>query len=169
MNSIHAKRSAIVLVALLLAGAIGAFGQSPTQVVGLNAGFCQACTPQINGGVYYGRAITNNEHPTYSFSLVNINKIQVDSWKPLKIQVLTSTETGIAQHICKFSSFDVYSFATAGLVTDSTNLGSSFSGGGMAIAPVGKGWFIGPYLRVSKPAIANTAWAVGITIGIGTK
>lgn len=141
----------------------------PARVVGANAGFCEGCQPQINGGVWYAARIAQGEHPTYSYSLVNIDKVKINSLKPLNVQVVTSTETGVAQHLFKFSAFDVLATATGGLSTNSTNTGFSLGGGFVAFTSLGKGWMAGPYFRVAKATITpDITWKVGLTIAIGS-
>lgn len=141
-----------------------------SRAAGVTAGFCPACAPQINAGVWYANVVSNGDHPTYSFTLVNIDKAHVASTKPLNIQMLTSVETGVARHISKLGPFETYELVTAGVAADSTNVGASFSGGTLALAPLGKGFLLGAYVRIGKATIStDVAWKVGLTIGLASK
>ena len=159
----------LVVAIAILALACVAWAQ-PNQIVGANVGFCQSCGPQVAGGVYYAKALTSNAHPTYSFSLVNIDRVVINSWRPLNLQVMTTPETGVAQQVTKFGPFDVLAIGTAGLALDQTNKGLSYGGGTLAITSIGRGWMAGVYLRVAKQTIsADVAWRVGVTLAIGAK
>jgi hypothetical protein len=155
----------------LFAGA--AFAQPfASQTVGVNVGLCPSCSPQIQGGVFYAKRITDNAHPTYSYSHINVDQLIVNSVKPLKIQAVTSMETGVAQHVGKFGRFDLWGLATGGLALDSTNTGLSVGGGGMATTAIGKNRdvIVGVYGGPSKTAIApNVGWKIGLTLGYGVQ
>lgn len=162
--------SVLFFVALLIPCALLAQETFPARVVGANVGFCQTCDPQIGGGAWYATAVTRGEHPTYSFSLVNIDKVTVNSLKPLNVQVMTSAETGVGQHIARFNRFDLFGLATAGVAVAATNTGASYGGGTLALMPLGRGWLLGGYLRVGKQTIAKeVGWKVGLTLALGSK
>lgn len=157
------KRSLLIFA---LALACQAQTETPTQWAGAGATFNQYAAPQINGVVAYARRLTSNPYPTYSFSAVNILSVQRQPFR-----VMTTTETGIAQYATKFGPFSVYGLGTVGLAaagnSDGTTTGAVFSGGGMAVAGIGKGWTVGPLVRVIKPTIGDKQFAVGLLIGWG--
>jgi hypothetical protein len=165
-------RTICLILVLILAfiGVGNAQTEFPNRAVGANIGVCPTCTPQINGGVWYANAITKGDHPTYSFSLVNIDRVTITNWKPLDVQVVTTAETGFAQHVGAFNRFNIFALGTAGVATNSTNTGFSYGGGSMAITSIGRGWMIGAYLRVAKQTIAaDVGWKVGLTVALGAK
>ncbi len=143
-----------------------AHAESPAQWAGVGTSFNQYAAPQINGIAAYARRVTNNEHPTYSFSAINFLSVERSPFR-----VMTTTETGIAQHVTKFGPFAVYGIGMVGMASaggsDGTSTGAVFSGGGLALAGLGRGWTIGPLVRVIKPTISERQWALGIVIGWG--
>jgi hypothetical protein len=139
----------------------------PAQWAGAGLQWNQEASPQISGMAVFARRIIGESHPTYSFSLININSVKINSWKPFDAHVQVSTETGLAQHIMRFGVFDVYALGTLGMTSTGVNTGFSYSGGGTAQAGLGKGWSLGPSLRVFKSAIAGPGYAAGILGGWG--
>lgn len=159
------KRRLTAIIAL--AGAACAFGQGyPQQWAGAGLGWNQYAAPQINGLAAYARQLAGGEHPTYSFTLLNVASV---SMRPFR--VMTSEETGIAQHALRFGRFDVYGLGTAGIsqagAADGSSAGFVFGGGGLAMAPIGRGWTAGPYVRVFKSALADRQWQIGLLVGWG--
>jgi hypothetical protein len=159
------KHIAIALsLALLLT--LSAAAESPQQWAGVSLNFNQYAAPQVNGTAAYARRLTDNGHPTYSFSAINFLSVQKSPFR-----VATTTETGIAQYVTKFGAFSIFGLGTAGLSTvgsaDGTATGGSFSGGGMAQAGIGHGVTIGVMFRAVKPSISETQYPVGLVIGWG--
>lgn len=155
-----------LFLAALLALSAAAQTETPQQWAGVGVTWNQYAAPQTNGILAYARRITSNEHPTYSFSTINILSVQRAPFR-----VMTTTETGIAQHAGTFGPFQVYGIGTIGLATagsaSGTATGATFSGGGLALASIGRGWSLGPLVRVIKPTISERQWAAGICIGWG--
>lgn len=140
--------------------------ESPQQWAGVGASLNQYAAPNTNGIMAYARRLTANEHPTYSFSAVNLLSVQRQPFR-----LMTTTETGLAQHVTRFGPFDVYGLGMVGLAAagnaEGTATGATFSGGGLALAGIGRGWSIGPLVRVIKPTISERQWAVGLMVGWG--
>ena len=164
----------IVLAVLMFASL--AFGQTPAPVVsnfpaqwaGATVNWNQFAAPQINGGVLYAVRITDNNHPTYSFSMVDFLSIQKSPF-----QVVTTTETGIAQHIQKFGRFDIFGLGTMGpsftATPTGTQVGTALSGGGFAMTKIRGGWTGGLVLKIIRPTMSDgkTQWSVGLIGGWG--
>jgi hypothetical protein len=144
----------LLILSLLCAGI--ALAQAPTDLIGLRVGYDASTSPTTSGGFIYAHRITDNSHPTYSYTMLN--------FLPQKTQPyvhMTTTETGIAQHVAKVGPFGVYALGTAGGAFAGDNVGFSLSGGGMAIA--GSKWFYGgPYARASKASISNGQYEFGV-------
>jgi hypothetical protein len=142
------------------------FAESPAQWAGAGATFNQYSAPQINGILVYAKRLTDNNYPTYSFSSVNILSMEKSPFR-----VMTTVETGVSQFVTKFGPFNVYGLGTMGMAASGnvggTETGVVFSGGGLALAKLGRGWSIGPVLRVIKPAISDRQWAAGLMVGWG--
>jgi hypothetical protein len=155
-----------LLIATCLFVAVSACAESPQQWAGAGASFNQYAAPQTNGIMAYARRITGDEHPTYSFSAVNLLSVERQPFR-----LLTTTETGIAQHVTKFGVFDVYGLGMVGLAAagnaDGTSSGAVFSGGGLALAGIGRGWTVGPMVRIIKPTISERQWSIGMIVGWG--
>ena len=142
------------------------FGQAPDQFAGAGMSWNQYAAPQINGLLVYAKRIAGTEHPTYSFNAVNILSVT-----PRPFRLMTTTETGIAQHIGAFGPFTVYGIGTAGLATageiTGTGAGYVLTGGTLALARIRGGWRAGPYLRVLKSSLSERQWAAGVLFGWG--
>ncbi len=155
-----------VLAAFGLCVLPGVSQEFPQQWAAAGATFNQYAAPQINGLAVYAHRLTSNEHPMYSFSVINILSVQRSPFR-----VMTTTETGVAQYLTTFGAFRVYGIGTLGLATagsgDGTNTGMVFTGGGLAQASIGKGWTVGPLVRIVKPTIGDRQWAAGLVIGWG--
>jgi hypothetical protein len=153
-----------VSVLLLAAVAFGQEGAPPEQFVGTGVAWNQFASPQINGMAVYAKRILGETRPTYSFSAVNF--VSADA-RPFRL--MTTTETGVAQYLTAFGPFAVYGIGTAGLAAGGTDGGTStgavFTGGGLALAGVGKGWRLGPYFRIIKSTISDRQWAFGLMLG----
>lgn len=138
----------------------------PSQWAGAGASWNQFASPQINGMLAYAKRLTSNAYPTYSFTVINILSVQRQPFR-----VMTTTETGVAQKATSFGPFAIYGLGTMGLATAGTEEGTStgmvFGGGGMALAGIGKGWTVGPLIRIIKPTIGDRQWAVGVMMGWG--
>lgn len=153
------KPRIIVLYALMAALALGA---TPQQFVAAGVSWNQFASPQINGLLVYAKRLTSNNFPTYSYSAVNLLSV---SRSPFRL--LTTVETGVAQHLTTFGPFRIYGVGMAGLAAADTNSGYVVSGGGLALAGIGKGWRVGPYLRVLKSSLSERQWAAGVMVGWG--
>jgi hypothetical protein len=160
------------LVFLCVCGAC--FAQTPTdlsgslsqQWAGAGVSYNQFAAPQLNAFVAYAHRILTGAHPTYSFSAVNFVSAQT---RPFR--VLTTTETGVAQHVIRFGRFDVFGVGTLGLAaagsTEGTNLGAAFGAGGLALTRIKGGWTAGPLVRVFKTALSGSQWSAGLVVGWG--
>jgi len=166
------KIAITVLLALGFTAGVASSQTFADQIVGVNVGVCQTCDPQIQGGVFYAKRVVDSDHPIYSYSHLNIDKITIDSVHPFRFESITSMETGVAQHIRKFGAFNVFGLATGGLAIDSDNKGFSYGGGVMATTALGKKrqFPIGFYGGPSRTAITpGTGWKFGLTLGYGPK
>lgn len=157
------------ITAVMFVFAVLACGQTtgPQQFAGAGVSFNQYASPQINGLLVYAKRLTANDHPTYSFSAVNLLSVQ----RTPAFRLMTTTETGVAQHLTKFGPFQVYGIGTAGFAAsgdaEGTASGYVLTGGGLALAGLKNGWKVGPYLRVIKSSLSDRQWAVGAMIGWG--
>jgi hypothetical protein len=138
----------------------------PVNVVGARIGYDGYATPATSGGLFYAHLLAGSDHPTYSYTSVNLQPLKAKPYISM-----TTTETGVAQHIAKFGRFNVYGLGTVGGAfagSDSgTNIGAVFSGGGFALASFGKGWTVGPYVRASKASISDRQYEFGLVFGWG--
>jgi hypothetical protein len=161
-------KTLVSICVLVLVLATAAFAQEapPEQFAGTGVAWNQFASPQINGMAVFAKRIAGDSRPMYSFSAVNFVSAQA---RPFRL--LTTTETGIAQYLTAFGPFAVYGIGTTGLAAGGTDSGTStgavFSGGGLALAGIGKGWRLGPYFRVIKPTISDRQWAAGLMLGWG--
>jgi hypothetical protein len=176
-------RKLLTLSLLILALALSCPAQTatplPDQWAGAGVFFNQYAAPQINGTLAYAKRVMGGG--TYSFTAVNFLSYSTNPFR-----VMTSTETGIAQHLTTFGPFEVQVLGTLGpafaadpatqqvapdgtttVTSGGTKVGLSLTGGGFAFARLKNGWTIGPVLRVTKPTISDTQWSIGLMIGWG--
>jgi hypothetical protein len=144
-----------------------AFAQPVTNLVAVGGSWNQFASPQFNGlAVYAHKIADNNDRPTYSFTAVTFLSASRNPFR-----VATTTETGIAQHLIDFHPFRVYGLGQVGVASSAnptgTNVGLAYSGGGIALAPLGRGWTAGPFVRILKPGTIDRQWAAGLIVGIG--
>jgi len=160
----------LTTVLLCLALAVPAAAQTatepalPNQWAGAGVFFNQYASPQINGTAAYAKKILGSG--TYNFNAVNFL-----SYEKQPFRVMTTVETGIAQRVTRFGAFEVFALGTTGPAftanEDGTTTGAVFTGGGFAFTRLKNNWTIGPVLRVTKPTISDTQWAIGLMVGWG--
>jgi hypothetical protein len=156
-----------IAISLALCGL--AFGQAHASADNFGAvggSWNQFASPQVNGLAVYAHKIAGSEKPTYSFTAVTFLSASRNPFR-----VATTTETGIAQHLLDFAPFRVYGIGQVGVATsanaDGTSVGLAYSGGAIALAPLGRGWTAGPFVRVIKPGTIERQWAIGLIVGLG--
>lgn len=137
----------------------------PNQWAGAGVFFNQYASPQLNGTAAYAKCIIEGAG-LYSFTAVNFLSYQTEPFR-----VMTTVETGVAKHITRFGAFEVFALGTIGPAftanEDGTTTGAVFTGGGFAFTRLKNNWTIGPVLRVTKPTISDTQWAIGLMVGWG--
>ncbi len=138
----------------------------PSDIIGAHVNWNQYASPQVGGGLFYAHKVAGTEIPTYSFTAVDFV-----SASKTPFRVSTVTETGVAQYVKSIGQFHCYALAMGGVsvtaTSTGTSIGGAFSGGGMAITSIGRGWTAGPYFRVIKPAETDKQVVVGLVLARG--
>ena len=158
--------SVTALLVLLTIGLAAQPANLPNSWVGAGVTWNQYASPQVSGVAVYAHKLAGTNYPTYSWTAIDFISLKTSPFT-----LATTTETGIGQYITSFGAFDLYGIGAAGITTsasgDGTTVGSAFSGGGMAVAKLGKGWTVSPVVRIIRPANSGNQWAVGLIIGWG--
>jgi hypothetical protein len=85
---------------------------------------------------------------------------------PAGKRLQTSVRTGMATPIRSIGQVQIYGLADAGTATVGTSSGSAFSGGGVALVPMGsKGWQMVLGVRVLKTAVGGSQSFLEIGLG----
>jgi hypothetical protein len=138
--------------------------EPPIQnIVGGGVYFDQFSTPQIGGNLFYAQALSVTQG-TYSFTLIDFTSKTV---KPFTL--MTTTSTGILQHMRDFGPVRIYGVGTIGVSAGGSNAGLAYTGGGVAVIPLGRNWFLLPNLRILKSAVSEFQGVYGLAVGFGAK
>lgn len=168
------KTLILILAACLCAAAQTA--ELPQQWAGAGITYNQFATPQINGLAAYARRLAEGTPKTYLFNSINVlnayfEDVAVNGKTVRAFRLVTAAETGIAQHVLRFGRFDVFGVGQLGVAAAGnaagTDVGMALTGGGLALANIGKGWSIGPVLRITRTGLAETQWSAGLIVGWG--
>lgn len=102
--------------------------------------------------------LANKAAQVFSFSEMDFT--------PAGKRVQTSVRTGMATPLRSIGNVQIYGLADAGTATVGTSSGSAFSGGGIALVPVGpKGWQMVFGVRVLKTAVGGSQSVIEFGFG----
>ncbi len=170
------RNIALALLLAVLALSATAQTETPQQWAGAGITYNQFATPQINGLAVYARRLADSTPRTYLFNSINVlnayfEDVTVNGKSTRVFRLITMAETGIAQHVLEFGRFNVYALGQLGVAAGSnasgTDVGMALTGGGIALASVGKGWSLGPVLRVTRTGVGERQWSAGLLLGWG--
>lgn len=152
-----------LILLLALASGIG-WGQValPQNWAGAGTAYNSESRPAVAGWFSYATSISQKAQ-LYSFTS---HDVFVSSAKPYTVQ--TSVRSGLATVVRTLGPVIVLGFCDAGFAAGGTNVGGSFSGGGIGIIRLGKtDWTIALAARVVKSSINSTGNQTVYELGLG--
>lgn len=108
-------------------------------------------SPSIAGTGFFAKLV-NDGTGTYAFTVIDALP---NSLKPLT--VTTNIGTGVAQKAFTIGKVSVYVPVTAGVSWQGSNVGWSWTGGGLAPIKIKNNWYLVASLRFAKSSVSNGA------------
>lgn len=130
--------------------------------------FNQASTPNIQGWVCYGHQLSKTVYLLNTYDLTSVESTTTGTGKLQIPQIQAQARLGAAFHLRNFGSrVMLFGLGDAGIAARGSTVGSSFSGGGLILIDLGKGWGVTVPIRVIKNSQSGSQYVpeVGIVYG----
>lgn len=144
------------LVLALYLATVG-WGQANTNILSLGVSYTPSSSPTTAVSGLYAHQVQGGQSDTWAFTLVDaiptVNKTITPG-----LQFQTDTTVGVAQRVATVGRLGIYIPMAAGFSWTGSNMGWSWTSGGMAVIPVSYNKVHGlvmPSVRYLKSSVSN--------------
>lgn len=137
-------------ILLIAALALGAFAQAApvANLYGGGISYNNSGSPSIAGTALFAKSV--DSQGTYAFGVLDALP---NSFKP--ITVTTNISTGVAQRVFTLGKVDIFVPTSAGVSFQGSNVGWSWTTGGMGVFKIKGNWYGMAAVRVAKSSVSN--------------